>query len=71
MGMTPIGGLIFDGSGNLYGTTVMNDFGEGNGGVVYELTPSNGTWTITNCAGTGGGMVRTGASSQLGNGRGG
>jgi uncharacterized repeat protein (TIGR03803 family) len=43
-GIGPIGGLIFDGAGNLYGTT------EGGGayryGVVFELTPhANGKWT--------------------------
>jgi len=47
----PVGGLIFDRSGNLYGTTVTNSFGEGPSGTVYELTPSNGNWTITHVAG--------------------
>ena len=42
-GGTPIGGLIFDASGNLYGTTGYG--GSGFGGVVFELTPSNGSWT--------------------------
>jgi uncharacterized repeat protein (TIGR03803 family) len=39
----PVSGLIFDGSGNLYGTTL----GGGNGtGTVFELTPSaGGGWT--------------------------
>jgi len=36
------GPLVFDQAGNIYGTT----FGGGqDGGVVYELTPSNGGWT--------------------------
>jgi uncharacterized repeat protein (TIGR03803 family) len=36
-GYAPLGGLIFDGSGNLYGTT---DFGGTHaGGTVFELTP--------------------------------
>jgi uncharacterized repeat protein (TIGR03803 family) len=42
-GANPSGGLIFDPSGNLYGTaTYGGAFGEG---VVYKLTPnSDGTW---------------------------
>jgi uncharacterized repeat protein (TIGR03803 family) len=45
-GATPIGGLIFDEGGNLYGTTT--DGGpDGNGGTVFELTPENGNWTYT------------------------
>ena len=39
----PYGGVIFDGSGNLYGTTY---FGGKNGlGSVYKLTNTNGKWT--------------------------
>jgi uncharacterized repeat protein (TIGR03803 family) len=45
-GGLPFAGLIFDGVGNLYGTTV-----EGGGahlGTVFKLTPnSNGSWTET------------------------
>jgi uncharacterized repeat protein (TIGR03803 family) len=43
-GDQPFGGLIFDASNNLYGTTVYGgDYGNG---TVYELTPnSNGSWT--------------------------
>jgi hypothetical protein len=44
-GGQPEGGLIFDGSGNLYGTTAAsneNDFG----GSVFELKPSGGSWTF-------------------------
>jgi len=40
---SPIGGLIFDGSGNLYGATPYG--GINRRGVVYELTPSGGGWT--------------------------
>ncbi len=43
-GQNPIGGLIFDAVGNLYGTT--SQFGEGRGGTVFELTPSEGNWTF-------------------------
>ncbi len=42
-GDAPYAGVIFDQSGNLYGTTFEG--GGGGGGVVYELTPnSNGGW---------------------------
>jgi len=49
-GGDPAGGLIFDGAGNLYGTTFLGgDLGcnQPSGcGVVFELTPSgNGRWT--------------------------
>ncbi len=40
----PFGGLIMDSSGNLYGTTSSG--GSGGGGTVFELTPSNGGWTL-------------------------
>ena len=54
-GAEPVDEVVFDRAGNLYGTTL---FGGGNGdasciyegggcGTVYELTPSNGTWTET------------------------
>jgi uncharacterized repeat protein (TIGR03803 family) len=37
------GGLIFDGSGNLYGTTSASYT---YGGTIFELTPSGGAWTF-------------------------
>jgi uncharacterized repeat protein (TIGR03803 family) len=37
------GAPIFDSAGNLYGTAAGG--GPSNQGVVYELTPSNGSWT--------------------------
>jgi uncharacterized repeat protein (TIGR03803 family) len=54
-GAQPMSEVVFDQAGNLYGTTY---YGGGNGGdiciyegdgcgTVYELTPSNGTWTET------------------------
>jgi uncharacterized repeat protein (TIGR03803 family) len=43
-GKLPEGGLIFDSSGNLYGTTVEAGLGDG---TVFELTPSNGNWIFT------------------------
>jgi len=44
-GNSPVGGLIFDSAGNLYGTTVGG--GSGGGGTVFELSPSGDTWTFT------------------------
>jgi uncharacterized repeat protein (TIGR03803 family) len=41
-GAQPFGGLIFDSAGNLYGTTSSG--GSGNGGTVFELSPSGGSW---------------------------
>jgi uncharacterized repeat protein (TIGR03803 family) len=43
-GGQPYGALIFDQSGNLYGTTSMG--GSQGGGTVYQLTPSNGGWNF-------------------------
>jgi len=43
-GVIPYAGLIFDGAGNLYGTTWEG--GRFNGGTVFELTPiAGGRWT--------------------------
>jgi len=42
-GANPFSGVIFDGGGNLYGTTYYG--GASGAGVVYKLTPnSDGTW---------------------------
>jgi len=42
-GKNPFGNLIFDHTGNLYGTTAFG--GTWGGGVVFQLTPrSHGTW---------------------------
>jgi uncharacterized repeat protein (TIGR03803 family) len=50
-GQQPQGGLIFDATGNLYGTTSGGGnfcFGITSCGVVFRLTPgTNGTWTET------------------------
>jgi uncharacterized repeat protein (TIGR03803 family) len=43
-GSAPIGGLIIDAAGNLYGTT--NFGGANHGGTVFELSPSGGGWTF-------------------------
>lgn len=44
-GGNPYGSLVFDASGNIYGTTTIG--GRYQSGTVYELTPSNGGWTET------------------------
>jgi uncharacterized repeat protein (TIGR03803 family) len=44
-GSNPFGGLIFDASGNLYGATSCG--GSGNGGTVFQLSPSGGGWDFT------------------------
>jgi uncharacterized repeat protein (TIGR03803 family) len=45
-GYTPLAGLVFDASGNLYGTTVNG--GAYKYGTVFELTPTaGGGWTET------------------------
>jgi uncharacterized repeat protein (TIGR03803 family) len=49
-GYRPSSSLIFDASGNLYGTTVDGgayDFPYGGYGTVFELTPADGAWTET------------------------
>ena len=47
-GYNPFAGLIVDGAGNLYGTTVYGG-STGNWGTVFELSPggSGGSWTET------------------------
>jgi uncharacterized repeat protein (TIGR03803 family) len=44
-GAVPYGGLIADKSGNFYGSATEG--GSGGGGTIFELTPSNGSWTFT------------------------
>jgi uncharacterized repeat protein (TIGR03803 family) len=44
-GQNPVGGVILDKDGNLYGGTF--DGGVNSGGTVYELSPSGGGWTMT------------------------
>jgi uncharacterized repeat protein (TIGR03803 family) len=46
-GFHPEGGVIFDGSGNLFGTTADGGNASSPNGIVYELTPSGGAWTET------------------------
>ncbi len=44
-GGEPMGNVLLGGDGNLYGTTA--GYGQFNYGVVYKLTPNNGTWSQT------------------------
>jgi uncharacterized repeat protein (TIGR03803 family) len=46
-GGNPTAGLLFDSSGNLYGTTLYYGTGCGSCGTVYELTPAGPPWTET------------------------
>jgi uncharacterized repeat protein (TIGR03803 family) len=42
-GITPVGNLLFDSAGNLYGVTEAG--GASQLGVAYELSPASGSWT--------------------------
>jgi uncharacterized repeat protein (TIGR03803 family) len=46
-GTVPVGSLIFDSSGNLYGVTRSGGPGKNPQGTVFELTPAGGSWTLT------------------------
>ena len=62
------GGLVMDQAGNLYGTT--DGGGASNGGIVFELSPSNGGWNysvIWNLAGPGSGPTGSLAMDAAGN----
>jgi uncharacterized repeat protein (TIGR03803 family) len=43
-GSSPVGGLIFDNQGNLYGTT--DSGGAGGAGTVFEMSPYSGNWQL-------------------------
>jgi uncharacterized repeat protein (TIGR03803 family) len=54
-GEQPYAGLVIDSTGNLYGATTIK--GSGQGGTVFELTPSGGGWifkVLYSFAGSGG-----------------
>jgi len=44
-GQNPVGGVVLDKAGNLYGTTF--DGGVNGGGTVYQLSLKGGVWTFT------------------------
>ncbi len=47
-GGVPYGGLIFDGSGNIYGATTEGGIaGSNGGGTIFELTPNGSSWTFS------------------------
>lgn len=51
-GANPVAGVVFDGSGNLYGTTafgggICSEQGPQGCGTVFQLTPLGGGWTET------------------------
>ncbi len=52
-GGDPMGGLIFDDRGHLYGTTAEG--GLNGGGTAFDLTPSNGGWTLNTLSSFSGG----------------
>jgi uncharacterized repeat protein (TIGR03803 family) len=60
-GTFPNGNLIFDASGNLYGTALHG--GSSGWGMAFELTPATGAWTETVLTGF---NVTNGASPQGG-----
>jgi uncharacterized repeat protein (TIGR03803 family) len=45
-GHGPDGGVVFDRAGNLYGGTLYGGAG-GEGGIIYQLSPSKEGWTLT------------------------
>jgi uncharacterized repeat protein (TIGR03803 family) len=61
-GGLPVGGVIFDPSGNLYTTTLS--YGAGGTGTVVELSPSNGNWTFNLLSSLSGG-TRSGPEANL------
>jgi uncharacterized repeat protein (TIGR03803 family) len=44
-GAYPVGGVIFDRNGNLYGTTAYS--GSRGGGTVFQLSPLDDSWTLS------------------------
>ena len=46
-GANPWAGLAFDGSGGLYGSTLNGGGAPGDGGTVFELSPSGSNWILS------------------------
>ena len=46
-GAVPYAGLVFDGSGNLYGAATEGGEGANVGGTIFEMSPSSSGWTFT------------------------
>ena len=46
-GVWPLGGVIVDGGGDLYGTTLAGGGGAKDGGIIFELSPSSGGWVYS------------------------
>jgi uncharacterized repeat protein (TIGR03803 family) len=46
-GANPWAGLTFDGSGGLYGSALNGGGAPGDGGTVFELSPSGGNWILS------------------------
>lgn len=44
-GINPMGAPIWDGAGNMYGSTSEDSLAGNNGPTIWKLSPSNGTWT--------------------------
>jgi uncharacterized repeat protein (TIGR03803 family) len=69
-GAAPTSQLALDAAGNLYGTTSTGGSGSGNGGTVFELTPSPSGWAETVlydfCANGQGNLCPDGAGPQAG-----
>jgi len=61
-GAIPVGGLIFDQAGNLYGSTVYG--GTSNNGTIFELSPSGGGWSYTVLYNFGPGVIGGGGGPQ-------
>ena len=45
-GLEPVGDLVSDASGNLYGSTTQGGSPIGGGGTIFELSPSGNSWTF-------------------------
>ena len=58
-GAEPYAGLTFGPSGNLYGSAADGV------GVIFQLTPFNGTWSYSSLYGSGGGIEPCGALGSL------